>query len=382
VTTRKVRRAVTLSILVAASCNVYNPSLLVGHGGAGAGATGGAGGTTGGSGAGAEVGGTTNAGNGTGGGGGKGSGGTAGRASGGTAGSSGGSGNESTAGGEGGEAGAMTGEGGSVSAGTGGTGGTAGGVSGGAGSGGTAGTGASAGTGGSAAGMGGSAGTANVAGMGGSAGTSAGTAGMGGAVGGAGMGGAGGAAPASGCANLTVPLAAGADKAHFVITLTNPVNMSAAAATISMRVYVLAGSGGILLNYVQDTNFHFLPSTTTHPAISTLVGAWTTVTWNVGSEPVGSSTIDKTNIKRIGIEVNANGTATSGLTNPTKIYVDSISASAITTPTPSFGFDTSGTVATNASNGIDVGGQVLWLNSYSQDTTAANVTLGWLTSCP
>jgi len=167
-----------------------------------------------------------------------------------------------------------------------------------------------------------------------------------------------------------------------VITLTNPVNMSAAAATISMRVYVLAGSGGILLNYVQDTNFHFLPSTTTHPAISTLVGAWTTVTWNVGSEPVGSSTIDKTNIKRIGIEVNANGTATSGLTNPTKIYVDSISASAITTPTPSFGFDTSGTVATNASNGIDVGGQVLWLNSYSQDTTAANVTLGWLTSCP
>jgi len=81
------------------------------------------------------------------------------------------------------------------------------------------------------------------------------------------------------------------------------------------------------------------------------------------------------------MEVNANGVAVSGLTNPTKIYVDWESSSVIT-PLPSFPFDTSGTVSTMASNGIDVGGQVLWLNSYSADTTASNVTLGWLTSCP
>jgi len=352
--------------------------LLVGHGGAGsgAGATGGAGGTTGGAGAGADAGGTSNAGNGKGGASGKSSGGTAGRASGGSAGASGGSGNESAAGGQGGEAGDMTGEGGTVSAGTG---GTAGGVSGG---GGSAGTAASAGTGGSAAGTGGgSAGTGAIAGMGGTAGMGGASAGMGGTAGAAaGMGGAGGMgpAPASGCANLSVPLVNATDKAHFVITLTTAANMSASTATISMRVYVLAGSGGILVNYVQDTNNHFMASTTTRPALSTLVGAWTTVTWNVGTETAVNS-IDKTNIKRIGIEVTANNST--GLTNPTRIYVDWVSASVIT-PAPSFPFDTSGTVDTTASTGVDVGGQVLWLNSASSDTSAAGVTLGWLTSCP
>ena len=376
-TTRKVRRAVTASILVAASCNVYNPSLLVGHGGAGsgAGATGGAGGTTGGAGAGADAGGRSNAGNGTGGASGKSSGGTAGRASGGSAGASGGSGNESAAGGQGGEAGDMTGEGGTVSAGTGGTGGVGGG-------GGSAGTAASAGTGGSAAGTGGgSAGTGAIAGMGGTAGMGGASAGMAGTAGAAaGMGGAGGMGPvpASGCANLSVPLVNASDKAHFVITLTTAANMSASTATISMRVYVLAGSGGILVNYVQDTNNHFMPSTTVRPTLSTLVGAWTTLTWNVGTETAVNS-IDKTNIKRIGIEVTANNST--GLTNPTRIYVDWVSASVVT-PAPSFPFDTSGTVDTTASPGVDVGGQVLWLNSASSDTSATGVTLGWLTSCP
>ena len=367
-TTRKVRRAVTASMLVAVSCNVYSPSLLVGHGGASGSDTGATGGTSGTSGAGAGAGGTNVAGTNAGGSSGNGAGGTAGRASGGTAGrASGGSGNETSGGGgEGGEAGAPPGEGGSA-----GIGGTAGGVSGG---GGSAGTG---GTAGAAAGTGGSAGTGEVAGMGGTAGTSAGTAGIGGAVGGAGMGGAGGA-PASGCANLTVPLAAAADKAHFVITLTNAANMSAAATTISMRVYVLAGSGGVLVNYVQDTNNRFMPATTARPAISTLVGVWTTVTWNVGAETAVNS-IDKANIKRIGIEVTANNSTS--LTNPTKIYIDSVSTSVIT-PVPSFPFDTSTSVVTTPSNGVDVGGQVLWFNSNTSDTSASGVTLGWLTSCP
>jgi hypothetical protein len=191
------------------------------------------------------------------------------------------------------------------------------------------------------------------------------------------MGGAGGAAPASGCANLSVPLDAGTDKAHFVITLTNPVNMS--SATVSMRVYVQDGSGGVFVPYVQDGSFHFLPAADVHPALSTLLGTWTTVTWNVGSEAAGSSSIDKTMIKRIGMEVNANAATT--LTNPTKIYVDWVSSSAIT-PTPSFPFSAAGSVDMSASNGIDVGGQVLWLNSYSADTTASGTTLGWLTSCP
>jgi hypothetical protein len=145
-----------------------------------------------------------------------------------------------------------------------------------------------------------------------------------------------------------------------------------------MRVYVLAGSGGVLLNYVQDTGNHFMASTTMRPALSTLVGTWTTLTWNVGGETAVNG-IDKTIIKRIGIEVT--GAGSTSWTNPTRIYVDWISSSIIT-PVPSFPFDTSGTVDTTASTGVDVGGQVLWLNSASSDTSATGVTLGWLTSCP
>jgi hypothetical protein len=196
---------------------------------------------------------------------------------------------------------------------------------------------------------------------------------MGGTVGGAGMGGAGGT-PASGCANLTVPLAQSSDKAHFVITLTNTANMS--SATISMRVYVQAGSGGTIVNYVQDTGNHFLPASA-RTALSSGVGVWTTMQWNVGTEAPGSTGIDKTNIKRIGIEVSSyNSTA---WTNPTKVYVDSVTVPA---PALSFPFDTSGSIDTTASAGVDVGGQVLWLNSNGSDTSASNVTLGWLATCP
>jgi hypothetical protein len=298
-------------------------------------------------------------------------GGTAGRASGGTAGSTGGTG-ETTGGGEGGEAGATPGEGGTVNAGRG---GTTGGVSGSSGS--TA-TGGSAGT-GEVAGSGGTAGTGDLGGMGGSAGTSA---GMGGATAGASMGGMGGSSTvASGCANLTVPLANTGDKAHFVITLSSVANMT--AATINMRVYVVSTGTGLLMNYVQDSNNRFMGSTTARPTIASLAGTWTTLTWNVGTEPVVNG-IDKVNIKRVGIEVNG---STGGTLASTKIYVDSIALTgatpAPTTTTPTFPFDTSGTVATNPSQGVDVGGQVLWLNSNSTDTSpTAGVTLGWLTSCP
>jgi hypothetical protein len=361
VTTGKVRRTVTASILLAAACNVYNPSLLTGHGGtAGSGntsATGGAGGT---SGEGAAAGKAGGAGVGTGG-----IAGTSGRGSGGVgaAGANGGKSGATSAGsagrenlgGEGGEAGVM-GEGGTVNAGTGG--------------GGTAGTGGAAGTAGSA-GSGGSSGTGGSAGAGGSAGT----AGTGGTSGSAGSGGSAGGNTASGCANLTVPLTQVSDRAHFVITLTNVQNMT--TGTLSMRVYVQAGTGGLINNYVQDTGNHFLPPAA-RTAISSLTGTWTTLQWNVGNEATGSSGIDKTNIKRIGIEVT--GMGSTAWANPTKVYVDSMS---VTTGSPlSFPFDTAGTVDTNPSNGVDVGGQVLWLNSNSADTSASNVTLGWLATCP
>jgi hypothetical protein len=191
-----------------------------------------------------------------------------------------------------------------------------------------------------------------------------------------GGGSAGSGDTATGCANLSVPLTQTADRAHFVITLTTAANMT--TGTVAMRVYVQAGTGGVINNYVQDTNNHFL-NPASKSSIGLLAGTWTNIQWNVGNEATGSSGIDKTNIKRIGIEIAGTGSTT--WANPTKVYVDSVTVTASAT-IPAFTFDTSGTVDTMPSSGVDVGGQVLWLNSYSGDTSASNVTLGWLASCP
>jgi hypothetical protein len=72
------------------------------------------------------------------------------------------------------------------------------------------------------------------------------------------------------------------------------------------------------------------------------------------------------------------GTGATTWTNPTKVYVDSIS---VTTPTLSLTFDTASSVSSTPST-VDLGGQVLWLASGSSDTSASNVTLGWLATCP
>jgi hypothetical protein len=101
------------------------------------------------------------------------------------------------------------------------------------------------------------------------------------------------------------------------------------------------------------------------------------VQWNVGTEPVGSTNINKSSIKRVGVEVTAGGS--SAWANPTIVYIDSI---IVATPAFSFTFDTTGTVTSTASNGTDVAGQVMWLNSYSSDTSASGATLGWLATCP
>jgi len=246
----------------------------------------------------------------------------------------------------------------------------------------TAGTAASAGSGavtagGGAGGKGGSAGA-----MGGSGGTIAGSggtlAGSGGTLAGTGgSAGSGGSPPANGCAKLVVPIDDNGDRAHFVISLTSPVDMT--AAVVSMRVYVQAGVGGTIFSYVQDgsPNYHFFGVTTAkRPELATLSG-WTTLTFDVGGQDPGSTGIAKTAIKRVGIEINA--LPSTSWSNPTIVYVDSIS---VTTPTLSFPLDTMPTVSTSASSGLDVSGQVLWLNSASSDTTAAGVTLTWQATCP
>jgi hypothetical protein len=242
------------------------------------------------------------------------------------------------------------------------------------------GAGASAGSAGHAGGMagrGGSTGGTGGAGGKGAGGKGAGGAGAGGAgAGGAGAGGAGGASQTvNGCAKLSVPLDAAADKAHFVISLTSPADLS--GATLSMRFYVQAGQGGTIFNYVQDSGtFHFLGvATAERPLLSSFSG-WSMITWDVGAEPEAGTGIDKTNIKNIGVELNALPSST--WSNPTIVYLDSIT---VTSPALSFTFDATASVYPTPTTS-SASGQALWQNSGASDTTATGVTLSWQATCP
>ena len=328
--------AAVAACYVAVSCSVYDSSLL---GGGGSNSAGNA------TSAGSGNSGTTGQG---------GSGGTAGKAA-----VSGGSSGAQEIGGNGNEAGA---------AGTADDGGETG-ATGGANAGGGGKASAGAGAGGE---TGGTAGSATAGSGGGSAGSPA--AGSGGA-----SAGAGGAPPATGCAKLTVPLDDASDRAHFVITLPANTDMSTAGGTVSTRLYVAAGTGGTVFNYVQDPSFHFFGVTTAlRPLISSFTG-WSVLSWDVGAQADSENTgIQKNTIKRVGIEVNS--APSTAWTNPTVIYIDSI---VVTTPTVTYTYnlDTSATVL-SAGTTTDPTGTVLWFNNGSQDTKATGVTLTWQATCP
>lgn len=264
------------------------------------------------------------------------------------------------------DAGSSAGAGGSLE--TSGSGGTTAGTGGSAHLGGAAGA---AGVGGTT-GMGGSVNAGGTAGAGGIAG-SGGTSGGGGA---SGSGGNGGGATANGCAVLSVPLDSATDKAHFVISLASPTDLS--HATISMHLYVRAGAGGSIFNYVQDSGtYHFFAVVPAQRSTLSSFSGWSTVTWDVGAQPDSAATgIVKTSIKNIGIELGAQ--PSSSWTSPTIVYIDSIT---VTTPTLSFTFDASSSVYPTPTTTAATG-QALWVNSGTVDTTAVGVSLGWQATCP
>ena len=352
-------RAALALVLLFAGCNVYDQALIdnaIGQAGSGeetggTSAQGGNGGSLGGGGSntggvsGSVTGGTAGQGGTSGRGGSAGEGGEGDTGSGGTdagRGGSGGTGNESTGGNSGSGAGGSptggSGNGGSPMAGAG-SGGT---VNGGAGTGG-------AGSGGAGAG-----------------GAGAGGAGAGAGAGGAGAGGTG--EVCTGCARLSVPLATTADRAHFVIGLPGPIDFS--AATIALRVARYAGTGGHFKAYIQEGSPNYLQQVSTETPIASIGTAMQTINWDVATAGTGA---DKTIISRVGIEII--GTGSTSWTNPTVIYVDSVTIAGTTLAMASFTFDTSSTVSTTpTSSGPN---NVMWLNNYSADT---NVTaaLSWL----
>jgi hypothetical protein len=216
---------------------------------------------------------------------------------------------------------------------------------------------------------GGSGGAGNTGG--GVGGDGAGTAGTGG--GGAGSGGGAGTGGSgevcTGCARLSVPLAASADQAHFTIALPAATDFS--AATIALRVARYAGTGGWFKAYIQEGSPNYLYQDSVETTIASIGTSMQTISWDVAT---AGTTADKTTIGRIGIEISGNGA--SSWTNPTVLYVDSIMVTGTTLAMSSFTFDRSTTVsATPTGNGPN---NVIWLNNFSGDTNVSGATLSWL----
>jgi hypothetical protein len=192
----------------------------------------------------------------------------------------------------------------------------------------------------------------------------------GGAAGGSGT---GGNASAMGCAKLKVPIDDANDKAHFVVSFPSAIDLSASNAIVSMRLYVQAGLGGTIFNYVQDSQFHFFGVTTAmRPTLSGISG-WQTLNFSVGAQAAGSSGIVKTDIRHIGIEINAMPSTV--WSNPTIVYVDSIT---VPTRALSVPFNAASSVNTTPTDSA-VAGQVMWQHT---DSTANGTTLSWQATCP
>jgi hypothetical protein len=206
-------------------------------------------------------------------------------------------------------------------------------------------------TGGSAGGGKGGSGGAGKAGSGGSSGTS------------------GSAEVCSGCARLSASLASELDRARFIITM--PSNTNFETAVITLRVFRRAGSGGQLRSYLQHGGgpFGFAALDLGGRELSDLSG-WVDLIFDL--TPV--TDYDKTIVRRLGIEIV--GTGASSWTNPTVVYVDSVSIANTTLDPSVFAFDTADTIVPTPRTSSP-GDQRMWLNSGSGDTNVA-ASLSWL----
>ncbi len=127
----------------------------------------------------------------------------------------------------------------------------------------------------------------------------------------------------SGCARLSVPLAAPADKGNFVIVL--PYVVSFGSAVLTARIYRQSGSGGQIKFYVQHSGSPDYAQLFQENALqlSSLSG-WQDLTWDVGAN---TAPYDKNIVGRVGIQITAGGSTR--VTNPTVVYVDSIRVSGV-----------------------------------------------------
>jgi hypothetical protein len=226
--------------------------------------------------------------------------------------------------------------------------------------------------GGADAGRGGSNGRGGTSSGGGTSGLPVGGTGGGGRSSGgaeshAGSAGAAGAASevCSGCARLSVPLTLSSERQHYVIDL--PASSDFSTGSISYRVRAMAGTGGEVRAYVQHGGTPDYDLTYGGLRKLDAIGTWTSVTWDLAAS---AASFDLTRIARIGIEITgANSTA---FTNPTLLYLDSIT---ITGPTLGpYEFDSAVTLSSAQTRpAMDV----LWLSPEPGESVAGSA-LSWL----
>ena len=168
----------------------------------------------------------------------------------------------------------------------------------------------------------------------------------------------------TGCARLSVPLATATDKANFVIIL--PAVKDFSAATMTLRVYLQAGSGGQLKGYIQHSGspdylqlFQYAPV-----ELKSLGSGWHDIVWNIAAQ---TSSYDKTIVGRIGVQITGQGST--NFTNPTVAYLDSISVSGVTVGP--WAFDQSSSIY--ASPAVSAGANVMFNNFGDNPVSGSSV---------
>lgn len=173
----------------------------------------------------------------------------------------------------------------------------------------------------------------------------------------------------TGCARLSVPLAATGDMAHFTLLLPSSTDLS--AATVTFRVAKLAGTGGTLRGYIQEGSPDYHVQYDAATVISSIGSSMQTISWSIAT---AGTAANKAAIQRIGIEINgANGSA---WTNPTVIYLDSIVVTGATLSPSSYPFDAASSVHTTPTGQGPAG--KLYQNNFSEDTNVTGAAVSWL----
>ncbi len=184
-----------------------------------------------------------------------------------------------------------------------------------------------------------------------------------------GLGGGGVVEHCSGCARLSVPLAATTDHVHFAILL--PAATDLTSATVTLRLALEAGAGGTISMYVQQGSPDFGWRFSNPIRLGMLGPAMQSIVWNVKDS---TGTPDATGIERIGIQVD--GAGGSPYASPSVILVDSIVVTGSSLASGVFDFDSASSVYTTKTASGPV--ETIWLNNYAVDTNMADAAISWV----